>query len=171
MEALGITLPGLVAQIINFLILFFLLKSFAFPAIVRMLDERSARIRESLDAAENMRRQATQAEQQVQAQIDQARREGQDILAQAARLGEQAKEQARDEARREAEAIVSRARGEIALERETAMNQLRQQFVDLAVLAAERVIRQELDTAKHQRLINEVLESAGSPPQAGGRTS
>lgn len=162
MEALGINLPGLIAQIVNFLLLFFLLKTFAFPAVVRMLDERSARIRESLDAAENMRRQATQAEQQVQDQIEQARREGQGILQQAAQLGEQVKEQAREEARRETEAIMTRARAEIARERDTAMNQLRSQFVDLAVLAAERVIRQELDASKHQRLINEVLESSAS---------
>ncbi|MBI4496285.1 MAG: F0F1 ATP synthase subunit B [Chloroflexi bacterium] len=162
MEALGINLPGLVAQIVNVALLLVILRAFALPAVVRMLDERSARIRESLEAAEQMRRQATRAEQQVQEQIEQGRREGQAILQQAAQLGEQMKEQAREEARKEAEAIINRARAEITLEREMAMNELRRQFVDLAVLAAERVIQQELDRSKHQRLIVDVLETSGS---------
>lgn len=162
MEALGINIPGLVSQLVNFLILFFILKAVLYKPVLRMLDERSQRIKESLDAAENMRRQASNAEAEVRAQIEAARRQSQEILAQASQLREKMIEDAREEARAAAAAENEKARAQIAQERDAAMGQLRSQFVDLAVLAAERVIRQELDRTKHQRLISEVLETTAA---------
>lgn len=160
MEALGINIPGLVSQLINFLILFFILRALLYKPVLKMLDERSQRIKESLDAAENMRRQANNAEAEVRAQIEAARRQSQEILQQASQLRDKMIEDAREEARSAAAAENERARVQIEQERDAAMTQLRSQFVDLAVLAAERVIRQELDRTKHQRLITEVLETA-----------
>ena len=57
----------------------------------------------------------------------------------------------------DAEAIVSRAREEIALERDQAIEQIRREFADIAITAAERVIEQSLDRSAHQRLIDQVL--------------
>ncbi|MCX6023232.1 MAG: F0F1 ATP synthase subunit B [Chloroflexi bacterium] len=166
MEALGINVPGLVAQLINFGLLFLLLRAFLFKPIAGMLDERSRRIKESLDAAENMRRQASSAEAEVRTQIEQARRESQGILQQASQLRDKMIEEAREEARAAAAAENDKAREQIRQERDAAMAQLRGQFVDLAVLAAEKVIRAEVDRNKHQRLISEVLETA---PSSNGR--
>ena len=59
--------------------------------------------------------------------------------------------------RADAEAIVSRAREEIALERDQAFEQIRREFADIAITAAERVIEQSLDRSAHQRLIDQVL--------------
>lgn len=171
MEALGINVPGLIAQLINFVLLFFILRAVLYKPVLSMLDERSRRIQESLDAAENMRRQASNAEAEVRQQIEAARRESQTILQQASQLRDKMIEDAREEARAAAAAENERARQQIEQEREAAMTQLRSQFVDLAVLAAERVIRQELDRGKHQQLINDVLveTSAGAGAAVDGR--
>jgi len=158
---LGINLPGLIAQMVNFLLLLGLLYLAAYRPILRMLDQRSARIKDSLERAEEIERHTARAEAEVKAQIEAARKEGQGIVAQAQKLGDQLKEEARLEARREAQALVERARGEIARERDEALGELRRQFADLAILAAEKVINESLDKAKHQRLIEEVLEEAG----------
>ncbi len=80
MEALGINVPGLIAQIVNFLLLLFLLSKFAFPRVQHMLEQRSERIRESLEAADKARAEAAQSQADIQAQIDSARREGQAII-------------------------------------------------------------------------------------------
>ncbi|MFQ5880455.1 MAG: hypothetical protein ACE5IZ_09830, partial [Dehalococcoidia bacterium] len=82
-------------------------------------------------------------------------------------------EEARQQAQREAETLLQRARGEIQLERDNAVAQVRREFSDLAITAAERVIHQSLDRRAHQRLIEEVLaESAlggnGDQPAARG---
>jgi len=158
MEDIGISLSGLVAQLVNFFILFGLLFLVLYKPVMRMLRERSDRIKESMEQAEQIKESMSQTEQQVRKQLDAARREGQNILAQAGQIGEQLREAARHEARREAEAIVARARIEIDRERDAAIDELRRQFTDLAILAAEKVINETLDKEKHRRLIDEVLE-------------
>ena len=77
MEALGINLPGLLAQIVNFGLLFVLLRMFAWKPITAMLEARAERIRDGLEAAERARQEAALAQANVQGQLEQARREGQ----------------------------------------------------------------------------------------------
>lgn len=159
MEALGINVPGLIAQIVNFGLLLVLLSLVLYKPVLRMLDQRAARIRESLQQAEAVKQDMAKAEQQVQAHLDEARQEGQVLIGQAAQLGERLKEEARQEARHEADAIISRARSEIQMERDEAIAELRRQFADLTILAAGKVINRSLDKQAHKELIDEVLES------------
>lgn len=160
MEALGINVPGLVAQIVNFLLLLFLLSKFAYKPILNMLDQRAQRIKESLEAAERARQEAAQSQVNIQAQLDAALREGQALIEQAARSAEQLREEIHETARKEAEAIHARAKADFDLEREKAIQELRRQFADLTITAAEKVINESLDRTKHQRLISEVLEQS-----------
>ncbi len=162
MEALGINLPGLIAQLINVGLLLFLLSRFAFKPIMAMLDQRAERIRDSLEAAERARAEAAQSQANIQAQLDAARREGQVIIEHASRAAEQLRQETIEVARREAEQLLVRARQDFGLEREKAMLELRRQFADLTITAAERVIHQSLDATAHQRLIEEVLEPGRS---------
>ncbi len=160
MEGLGISLNGLLAQIVNFLILLALLYFIAYKPLRRMMEERSNRIREGLEQAEQASKRLAEADEEAKKKLEEARREGQKLISQASALGERLKEEARQEAKAQAEALLARARGEIELERDQAIQQLRREFADLAMLAAEKVIRETLDEERHRRLINEVLEEA-----------
>jgi len=160
MGAIGIDWQVLLAQFVNFAILFGLLSVLLYKPMRRMLDERSNKIKESMEQAEQIKEQMTKSEEQVKLQLDTARREGQDILAQAAQMGERLKEEAKGEARQEAEVIVARARTEIERERDQAIDEVKREFVDLAITAAEKVVNESLDRDKHRRLIEEVLEQA-----------
>jgi F-type H+-transporting ATPase subunit b len=158
LDKLGIDLPQLLAFVINFFLLLGLLTLVLYKPITKMLDERAGKIKESLDQAERMKEEMAQAEESVKVQIEAGRREGQAIVAQASQTADRLKEEARAEARKEAEALIARARAEITTEREESFNQLRREFADLAVLAAEKVIDQSLDKKAHQQLIDKVLE-------------
>jgi F-type H+-transporting ATPase subunit b len=125
-----------------------------------MLDERSNRIKVSMDQAEQIKEQMVKTDEQVREQLEAARMEGQNMLTQAGQIGERLKEEAREEARHEAEITIARARTEIQRERDEAIEELKRQFVDLAITAAEKVISETLDKEKHRRLIDEVLEQA-----------
>jgi len=160
MGDIGIGLSGLVAQLVNFFILFGLLFLVLYKPITKMLRERSERIKESMDQAEQIKEEMARTEQEVKKQLEAARKEGQGMVAQAGQIGEQLKEAARQEARHEAEVIIARARVEIERERDAAIDELRRQFTDLAILAAEKVINETLDKERHRRLIDEVLEQA-----------
>ncbi len=160
MEGIGINLPLLVAFLVNFLLLFGLLGYLLYKPILKTLDERAAKIKEGLESAERMKEQAIKAEQEVKAQIEAGRKEGQAILAQAVQASERLKAEAREEARKEAEAVINRARAEIQHERDETFDQLRKEFVDIAIMAAEKVIKETLDKEKHRRVIEDVLEKS-----------
>ena len=155
--ALGINLPGLLAQLIGFTILLVLLRFVAFKPFMGMLDERSRRVREGLEAAEKMKEQAAQADVTVQKRLEEARQEGQVLIGQAQQIASRIQDEAQQQARTEGEALLARARNEIQLERDEAIAEIRRQFADLTISAAEKVIGQSLDKKAHERLIDEVL--------------
>ena len=154
---IGINLPVLVAQTINFAALLIILRLFVYKPVLRMLDDRKQRIQAGLSAAEQGREQAAEASREAQAQIDAARREGQEIVVQAQQAATRLQEQGRQQAQVEAEALLQRARSEIQLERDGAIAGLRREFADLTIAAAEKVIGQSVDRAAHQRLIEQAL--------------
>ena len=163
MEGLGINLPTLLAQIVNFVILFGLLYLVAYKPVMRMLDERSRKIKESMEQTELIKQQAEHAEEEVKEQIAEARKQGQEMVAQSTRTGEEVRQRAQQEAKQDAETIIVRARKEIQRERDEAIDELRKEFADLTILAAEKVIEHSLDKKAHRELIDKVLEESTTP--------
>jgi len=157
---LGINLPVLVAQIINVAILLGLLYLVAYKPIMRMLDERSRRIKESMKQADDIKEQAARAEEEVKKQLEAASSEGQERIAQAVQIGEDVKQKAQQEARQEAETLIARARTDIQRERDEAIDELRKEVADLTILAAGKVIDRSLDKKAHRQLIDKVLEES-----------
>ena len=159
---LGINLPVLIAQIVNFAILLGLLYLVAYKPIMRMLDERSRRIKESMEQAEAMKEKTALADEEIKKQIETASKEGQERVARAVRIGEDMKQKAQGEAKQEAEALLDRARVEIQQERDDAIGELRKEFADLTILAAGKVIERSLDKEAHRELIDKVLEESST---------
>jgi F-type H+-transporting ATPase subunit b len=127
-----------------------------------MLDERQARIRESMERAEALREESTRAAEAVKAQLDEARREGQNIINNANQIAERIRSERQQQAQAEYETILKRAQEDAAREREQAFAELRQQVADLAVMAAERIIHRQLDPSTQRQLVNEFLAEAGT---------
>ena len=162
LETLGIHFPSLAIYLVNFLLVLLLLYLFAYKPILRLMDQRADRIRESLEAADTARQEAASSQEAIQEQITEARREGQRIMDQAREASERFRTEEMDKARQEAESFVERAKDDIARERDTALQEVRASFGDLAITAAERVIRSSLDRQAHEELINQVLEEGES---------
>ena len=160
LASLGINLPTLVAQIFNFVILFGLLYLVAYKPIMRMLDERSRKVKESMEQTELIKEQAERADEETAKRIEAAAKEGQEMVARAARTGEEVRRQAQQEAKQDGEALIARARSEIQRERDEAVDELRKEFADLTIMAAEKVIERSLDTEAHRELIDKVLEES-----------
>ena len=159
---LGLTLPSFMGQLINFLILLGLLTFFGYKPIRRMLDERAARIKQGMDQAEAAKQEYERARIEVEKQIGRARAEGQSIVGQAEQAGERIKEEARQEAKSEALLIMERTRAEMERERDRLIDELRREFIETAILAAERVISKTLDREAHRRVIEKTLEQSAS---------
>ncbi len=163
MAGLGINLPVLIAQIVNFGILLGLMYLVAYKPVLRMFDERARKVKESMALADSIKEQAAKADEEVKKRLDAAIKEGQEIVARAARTGEEARKRAEEEARKEGEALIARARAEIQRERDEAVDGVRRQFADLTIMAAGRVIDRTLDKEAHRQLIDKVLEESRTP--------
>ncbi len=160
MEGLGINLSTLIAQIVNFLILLGLLYLVAYKPILRIFDERSRKVKDSMEQTESIKEQAARAEEEAKKRIGAASKEGQELVARAVRTGEEVKQKAQQEAKPEAEALIAKARLEIQRERDEAIDELRKEFTDLTIVAAEKVIERELDKEAHRQLIDKVMEES-----------
>src|SRR6476620_6514365 len=88
LKSLGIDLPSVVWHLVNFIILILILQRFMYKPILKMLDDRAARIRDSMEQAERTRVETASLEERSRGLLDEARREGQEILAQANRNSE-----------------------------------------------------------------------------------
>ena len=86
-EELGINWHGLLGQFISFALLLGILTLFAYKPVTRMLDERSKRVKDSMEQAEYIKEQTAKTEKLVQEQLAEARRQGQDVVAQAEQIG------------------------------------------------------------------------------------
>ncbi len=160
MEQLGLNLPALVAQVVNFLLLLVILRAVAYRPILRMLDERTERIRESQEWAEDIKREAARTEEEFAARRAEALRQGQEVVARANQAAERIYQEAQERARQAADEFLEKSRTEIEAERQKAVAEIRSQMADLAIFAASRLVRSSLDTKEHYRLVEEALDEA-----------
>lgn len=157
METLGLNLSGFIVHLINFIILLVLLRVVLYPPIVKMLDERQARIRESMERAEALQQESARAQEDVQRTLAEARGEGQRIIAQATEIAGRIQRERQEAAEVEYQRILARAQEDARREREQAFSELRAEVADLAVSAAGRIINRQLDPATQRELVNEFL--------------
>jgi F-type H+-transporting ATPase subunit b len=152
--SLNLTFP---VEIVVFLALLYLLSRYVFPPISNALKVRQQQIAQALSEAEAARREVDEARQKEKSGLADARRQAQEILDRAEKLGEELREELRQKGRQEQEAMITRARAELAQEREQAVSQLRRQVADLVLLATQKILEEELDQKRQRRLIDEAL--------------
>src|SRR5262245_7448513 len=154
--------PGLIIwTLVVFGILLVLLWRLAFPALLRMVEERERRIQKQLEDAEKANAEAQRLLEEHKKQIAAARNEAQDILAKAKAVSQKERETLLAKAREEYDALLSRARKDIDGEKEKAIQALRREAVELSIAAASRVIEANLDTDANRRLVTDFLETIG----------
>lgn len=143
----------LIVQIVVFLALWWFTARFVWPPITKALDERSTRIADGLAAADKAKADLAAADRRVQDEMKKAR----DVVAEMRSVAERQGSQLVDEARAEAARIVAAAKQaaeeEAGLAAQRAKDALREQVAQLAVVGAERILRREIDAARHAELL------------------
>jgi len=153
----GLNVWAFLSQVVTFLILLWILRRWAFPALLKTLDARERTIREGVENAEAARRQLADAEKRVQDLLDQARRDAQDTLAKAQQAADHIRQEIESDAHRRAGEIIEQAEKRIDQQVAQARAQLRQEVADLAIQAAEHVVGGTLDPAASRRLVSEFV--------------
>jgi F-type H+-transporting ATPase subunit b len=154
---LGINLYNLIAQVVVFLIVLFILARWVFPIFTKTLDSRARLIQEGVQNAEQSRRELAETQRRIEGLIEEARQQAQATLASATQAAEHLRGEIEQQAQGRAQEILAQAEKRIQLEGAQARAELRQQVADLAIEAAERVIGTSLDSAANRRLVNEFV--------------
>ncbi len=154
--------------LITFGVLAFLLGRYAWKPILALLDERERSVRESLESARKARAEADEMLQKNQEFLASARRETAALLEQGRKESETLRAELLAQARKESQDLVEQGKRQIQYEQKQAVEEIRRQVADLAIGAAERLIKGELDDAAHRKLVADYLQSLpASAPDAG----
>ncbi len=143
----------LIIQLIVFLLLVWFTMKFVWPPMAAALDERAAKIREGLSAADKAKAELTSANKRIEAELSSARTDAAQRLADAERLAQSMIEEAKSKASDEGAKIVAAAHAEAEQESTKAREALREQVAALAVKGAEQILRKEVDASAHAALL------------------
>lgn len=146
--------------VIIFLALMAVLSKFAFPAILGYAAAREQRIQDALDEAQRQRVEAESLLAQQRQELAAAKQEAAGLLAEARQAADRTRQELLTRARADQEEIVARARDEIQRERDLAMESVRREAVDVAIMAASKLLEKRLGADEDRRLVTEYLSRA-----------
>ncbi len=152
-------------EVISFGILFFVLYKYAFPSILSVLEEREKKIKDSLDQAEQHRSEAERRLKEYEAKLSEAGKEAEGILAAAKERAQRLLEENEQRLTAEAERIKGDATREIEQERRKALQDIRTQTTELALMVAEKVVQRSLTDADQRRFADEALDALSKSHQ------
>ena len=160
MDAVGINWPGLLTQLISFLILFLLLKKFLYRPVIKMLEDRAEKIKTSLEAADKIKQEAEQTTAANESLMLKAREESQALIFESREQAKKIKESELEKSKLQIEIERKRALDEIRSEEDKIINNIRSEFSGLAISAAEKIIEREVNENNHKEIIQLFLEKA-----------
>ncbi|MFT5188682.1 MAG: F-type H+-transporting ATPase subunit b [Verrucomicrobiales bacterium] len=159
---LGVTWPKFIAQIIIFLLVYTILKKFAFGPITAILDERRKRIEENEADREKIKAQLVNSESAAAAKIAEANEAATRMIAEAKESAVVVAEKEKQNATKEAQDIVSKAREATKLEREQQLASLKSDFGKLVISATGKVTGKVLSSEDQEKINKETATQLAS---------
>ena len=135
--------------VLAFLVAFFVLRKWAWPAITEALDKRQRAIEESIETAERARTESAQLLEEYRTRLREARAQAEEIIARARKAGEVHERETVEDARAKREELMEQTR--------RALDEIRKEVADLTIIATEKVARKSLTGDDQKRLIEEAL--------------
>ena len=151
----------LVIQIINTIVLFWVLKRILFKPVLSIIDARENAIKSDIATGEQAKSEGLALKAEYEQKLAAVKNEGQEIIKQATLRAEQKSEEIISTAKEEAISLKERANKDIAQEKQKVMNELKNDISSIAILAASKVIEKDIDQAKHEEMINKFIEEVG----------
>lgn len=169
LTSLGIDGRSILISAVGFLILMTVLVKFAFGPLFGMLEKRQSSIQGNIDEAQNRRNEMVNLQREYEERLAKIEDEARDKIQGAIKEAQAARDEIIAKAKADSEAVLTRGREELEIEKQKALIEMRDQVADLAISAASRVVKTNLDGANHARLIDDVI--AGLSNTANGSST
>ena len=154
--------------LVTFVILFAILGKLVFPKITAAVEAREKALEEAIEGAKADREAAAKALAEQQKQIEAARLEAQKIIVEGRQIGDKLRADMMEETHKQQQAMLERARQEIAAEKENAIAALRREAIELAIAGASKVIEKNLDDQANRKIVESFLSSIPVPEAKRG---
>lgn len=148
----------MIAQLINFAIVLFVLWRFALKPLLKVMNKRSSEIEKSLENAKKVDEKLREADKLKEERILEARKESQLILEKTSKEAEAIQQEKLVETKNEMEKIASRTKAELAAEKQKMFEEAKGKIGDLVIAASGKIIEKELDEKTDRKLIEETIK-------------
>jgi len=156
-----INIVDIIGTMINFFILFFILKHFLFNKVNNMLTLRNEGINNNINSAEDNKKKAELLRIENEEKLKNAKLEGKKIVEDFKVKADKVSDNIVNGANQEAGLIMERARVEAEREREKLKDEVKKQAVDLAILLSSKALEESIDEKQHRRLIEDFIAKVG----------
>lgn len=149
------------AAIVNFIILYFILRHFLFTPVNNTINSREKEIKDRITRSEEDEKKAEELRLERERKLQMAKAEGKEIVENFKVKAEKLSSEVVKEAHDEANLIMQRAKTEAEREKEKAEEEIKNQVVDLAILLSSKALQETIDEDKHRKLINDFISKVG----------
>ncbi|MBU1148971.1 F0F1 ATP synthase subunit B [Patescibacteria group bacterium] len=156
-EKLGLDWRLLIAQIVNFFILLFVLYRFAYRPILRMLEKRTQTIEKSLADAKQIELNLADTEKKRDEVLNQARLEARKMVDETNQQAEKLRDSKIQSVNQEVETMIQSAKQEITQTRERMVKEVKDEVADLVIQTTKKVLERKIDEPDHRRLIDQTI--------------
>ena len=149
----------LIAQILNFLVLVFVLAKFVYKPVLGIMEERKNKIAIELETAEKAKNDAEAVKAEYAAKLADARQEAQAIIENARKTAQAAHDKIMADTKVEQEQYVAAQKEIIATEKKKAMDEVRAQVISLSMIAAGKIVEQKLNSEEDKKMASKIVDS------------
>jgi F-type H+-transporting ATPase subunit b len=164
-EALKIEIPQVITHLVGFVIAVLILKKFAWGPLLKLLEERRERIKNSFDEIDQKQAAADRLNEEYQAKLREIDAEARKRLTSAVTEGEKIAARIKDDSRSEAKEMIFKAKSELDRDVVKARAALKEDMVAMALAATEKIIHERLDDQKHRELIGTFIDDLEAQKQ------
>ena len=148
----------ILAQLVNFAIVLFVLKKYAYGPMLKLMNERTEKIEKGIKDAENAGKKLTEIVEKEKAVLVEAKKAAQEIVAKAEEMAVKNKEEIVAQAKAQAEKILSDSAKKIELEKNQMMAEVKGQIAELVVAATGKIIDEKMDSEKDKEMIAKSIQ-------------
>ena len=155
---LGINGKLLLAQIVNFLVLLFVLYKFAYGPVLKVLNERTSKIEKGLKDAEDAQKKLAEISEKEKEVLVKARKQAQEIVTKAEEVAVKNKEEIIIAAKEQSEKILADSAKKIETEKVLMFQEVKKQVAELVVAATGKIIDEKMDNQKDKEIIEKAIK-------------
>jgi F-type H+-transporting ATPase subunit b len=168
-ETFHIDIKLLIAQTVNFGIVFAVLYFFALKPLFKVMGERTKKIEKSLEDAKKVEEKLTKTEEDYARELSKAKKEANEILNKAGEMGEKKKQEMIASAKEEIGRIINQEKTKIQQEKAKTLKEIKKEVADLVVASLEKVLSEKVDKKKDEELIRKAINSESRKQKAESR--